>query len=150
VAGFLWRYNISGGRQLIYEFTMADTETLTVGDMLNLQTGEVDLAATNDTLMLGPLVGAKDPDDNVAGQPGRISGTDSTTVVLACVNPDAVLADEDDANARVVGVNLDIAGATGAQGVAAASNNDFFVVKDSAAVEDTMVRVAFGEHYLDP
>ncbi len=149
MAGFLWKYNLSGGRPLIFEFTMASTETLTVGDLLNLQTGEADLAVTNDALLFGPVQGALDPADNVAGSPGQVSGTAATTVILAIVNADAVLGDDADANARVVGVNLDLAGATGAQGVAAAVNNDLFVVKDSAAAEDTIVKVAEGEHMYD-
>ena len=150
MAGFLWKYNLSGGRPLIYEFLSADTETLTVGDMLNVQTGEVDLAASNDNLMLGPLVGASDPDDNIAGAAGTIAAVDSTTQIRTIVNRDAVLGDDSDAAARLAGASLDIAGATGAQGVAAAANADFYVVKPSAAVEDTLVIVAFGEHFLDP
>ena len=149
MAGFIWAYNVSGGRELVYEFVMKDTETLTVGDMLNLETGEVDLAATNDTSMLGPHAGASDPDDNVAGQAGVVSGTDSTTKVRATVNPDAVLT-AIDANARLAGVNLDISGATGAQIYAADANSDFLVVKDSSAVEETLAIVAPGEHYLNP
>ena len=43
--GFEWRYNISGGRPLILTFLMADTETFTRGDMMNVASGEVDLAA---------------------------------------------------------------------------------------------------------
>ncbi len=149
MAGFLHAFNLNGSRPLIWEFTMKDTETLTVGDMLNLESSEVDLAATNDVAMLGPMNGAVNPDDNVSGSPGVVSGTDSTTKVNSYVRPDAVLADQDDANARLVGVNLDISGATGAQGVTGVSNSDFFVVKDSSAVEDTLVKVAEGEHYLD-
>lgn len=147
MAGFIWGYNISGGRPLVYEFLTKDTETLTVGDMLNEESGEVDLAATNDTKMLGPLEGASAPSSNVTGQPGRITAVDSTTYVKAIVNPDAALVVVD-AVARVAGVQLDIAGATGAQTVATDSNHDLFVLKDSAATEDTLVKVAEGEHYL--
>jgi len=149
MAGFIWAYNLSGGRELIFDFIMADTEILTVGDMLNIQTGEVDLAATNDALMLGPMNGAVDPDDNVAGEAGRVSGTDSTTAVRSTVNPDAVLT-APDANARLVGVNIDIAGATGAQVYTGVTNSDFLVIKDSSAVEDTLAIIAPGEHYLNP
>ena len=44
--GFAWRWNVSGGRPLMQSFYMKDTETLTVGDMLNLESGEVDLMVT--------------------------------------------------------------------------------------------------------
>lgn len=149
MAGFIWAYNISGGRELIYEFLMKDTEVLSVGDMLNLESNEVDLAATNDTDMLGPMGGAADPDDNVAGNPGRVSGTTGVTKVRATINPDAVLT-APDANVRLVGAPLDIVGATGAQAYTGNSNTDFFVMKASAATEDTLAIIAFGEHYLRP
>ena len=149
MAGFIWAYNLSGGRELVYEFVMKDTETLTVGDLLNLESGEVDLAIANDTDMLGPMAGASDPDDNVAGEAGRVAGTDSVTKVRATVNSDAVLT-AIDLNARLTGVNLDIAGATGAQAYSGASQNDFLVVKDSSAVEETLAIIAPGEHYLNP
>ncbi len=149
MAGFIWAYNISGGRELVWEFVMKDTEVLTVGDLLNLESGEVDLAANDDTSMLGPFAGAVDPDDNVAGSPGRVSGTNSTTKVRATVNPDAVLIGVD-ANARLAGVNLDLTGATGAQLLTTDSVSDFLVVKDSSAVEETPVIIAPGEHYLNP
>ncbi len=149
MAGFIWAYNISGGRELVYEFVMKDTETLTVGDLLNLESGEVDLAANDDTSMLGPMAGASDPDDNVAGQAGRVSGTNSTTKVRATVNPDAVLI-AIDLNARLAGVNLDLTGATGAQAYTTDSVSDFLVVKDSSAVEETLAIIAPGEHYLNP
>ena len=149
MAGFIWAYNISGGRELVYEFVMKDTETLTVGDLLNLESGEVDLAIANDTDMLGPMAGASDPDDNVAGEAGRVAGTDSVTKVRATVNPDAVLR-EIDLNARLAGVNLDLVGATGAQTYTGASSNSFLVVKDSSAVEETLAIIAPGEHYLNP
>ena len=46
--GYEWRYNISGGRPLILTFLMKDTETLTRGDILNIESGEVALAAPGD------------------------------------------------------------------------------------------------------
>lgn len=149
MAGFIWAYNLSGGRELVYEFVMKTTETLTVGDLLNLESGEADLAVTGNGELLGPMAGASDPDDNVAGQAGRVSGTAGTTKVRATVNPDAVLTGID-LNARVAGVNIDLVGATGAQAYTGISNNDFLVVKDSSAVEETLANIAPGEHYLNP
>ena len=140
-------YNLSGGRPLILEFTMKDTETLTEGDLLNLETGEVDLAATNDTAFVGVLLGAKEPASYSTTNRAQIAGVDSTTEVKAVVNEDAVYGVAD-ANARVAGVNLDITGATGAQTVAAASNNDFLTIVGKSAAEDTLVIIAPGEHYL--
>ncbi len=150
MAGFEWRYNISGGRALLGTFVMKDTETLTKGDLVTLDTGEADLAATNDTTMIGAFMGPADPSDATDGQPGVVAGTDSTTVIKAIVNPDAVYGVADN-NARNAGVNLDIAGATGAQTVAAASNNDVLVVERKRQNSDeTRVMIAPGEHYLNP
>ena len=55
--GFEWRYNVSGGRPLILTFLMKASETLTRGDMLNIESGEVDLAVTSDAAIAGIFVG---------------------------------------------------------------------------------------------
>ena len=147
--GFEWRYNLSGGRPLILTFLMKDTETLTRGDMLNIESGEVDLAATGDVALAGIFVGPENPDDAVDGKPGTVSGTDSTTVVKCLVNPDAVYADGSDSNARLAGATLDISGATGAQTVAASSNTEFVVVeRKRQSSDETRVQIASTSHYL--
>jgi len=147
--GFEWRYNLSGGRPLILTFLMKDTETLTRGDMLNIESGEVDLAATGDVALAGIFVGPENPDDAVDGKPGTVSGTDSTTVVKCLVNPDAVYADGNDTNARLAGATLDISGATGAQTVAASSNTEFVVVeRKRQSSDETRIQIASTSHYL--
>jgi hypothetical protein len=147
--GFEWRYNLSGGRPLILTFLMKDTETLTRGDMLNIESGEVDLAATADVALAGIFVGPENPDDAVDGKPGTVSGTDSTTVVKCLVNPDAVYADGNDTNARLAGATLDISGATGAQTVAASSNTEFVVVeRKRQSSDETRLQIASTSHYL--
>jgi hypothetical protein len=112
-----------------------DTETLTKGDLLNLETGEVDLAATADANLLGVCL------DTAAR-------TDSTTDVYVITDADAVYG-VTDANARVLGATLDISGATGAQAVAASSNKEFVVVAPSTATEETLVRVNIGKHHAN-
>lgn len=147
--GFEWRYNLSGGRPLILTFLMKDTETLTRGDMLNIESGEVDLAATADVAIAGIFVGPENPDDAVDGKPGTVSGTDSTTIVKCLVNPDAVYADGNDTNARLAGATLDISGATGAQTVAASSNTEFVVVeRKRQSSDETRLQIASTSHYL--
>ena len=132
MAGFTFRYRLSGGAPTIQVLKAKDTETLTKGDMLNLETGEVDLGATADTGFLGVCLdtGAR---------------VDSTTDVTFIADSDAVYGVAD-ANARVQGATLDIAGATGAQGVATSSNKEFVVVAPSAATEETLVRFNVGKH----
>lgn len=147
--GFEWRYNVSGGKPLVLTFLMKDSETLTLGDLLNLESGEVDLLATGDTAAVGLFMGPDDPDDAVDRKPGTVAGTDSTTVVRAIVNPDAVYADVDDTNARLPGALLDVSGATGAQAIASASNNEFVVVaRKKQASDPTFVQFTAPTHYL--
>ena len=147
--GFEWRYNVSGGRPLILTFLMKASETLTRGDMLNIESGEVDLAVTSDAAIAGIFVGPENPNDAVDGKPGTLSGTDSTTIVKAIVNPDAVYADANDTNARLAGATLDISGTTGAQTLAASSNTEFVVVeRKRQSSDETRVMICSSAHYL--
>lgn len=152
MAGFNWEYNLSGGRPLILDFVMKDTETLTKGDLLNLESGQVDLAATADTALVGVMLGATDPrnekDSSGVQTSGVVYGTTAVTIVKAVVNPDAVYSTTD-SNARNAGVTLDIAGATGAQGVATSSNTEFVTVARKNQTSDpTLVMIIPAIHYL--
>ena len=145
MAGFEWKYNVSGGRPLVHTLYAKATETLTKGDIMNVETGEVDLAATADTALIGAFQGAENPDDEKNSSGVKTSGvvycTDSTTIVKVIVNPDAVYATAD-SNARQPGATLDISGATGAQGVAASANTEFVVVeRKRATADDTRVLI---------
>lgn len=134
--GFRYRYRLSGGPATILTLTCKDNETLSKGDLANLETGEIDLAATNDTTMVGVILETK-------------VGVDSTTTYKVVSDADAVYGVYD-ANARAIGATLDIAGTTGAMTVAASSNVDLIVVANSTAAEETLVMIAHGEHFLQP
>ena len=56
------------------DFYFKDTETLTKGDVLNLESGEVDLAATNDTAFIGVAA------ETVAEQPQQNPALVSTAM----------------------------------------------------------------------
>lgn len=133
MAGFSFRYRLSGGAPTVQDILFKDTETLTSGDFLNLETGEVDLAATGDTNLVGAAL-------------ETAAGTDSTTRIKVITDDDAVYG-VTDANVRLVGATLDVSGATGAQTVAASSNKEFVVVAESSATEETLVRVNTGKHF---
>lgn len=135
MAGFQFRYRLSHPTPTIQVLKAKDTETLTEGDLLNLESGEVDLAATADTNLLGVCL-------------ATYSAVDSTTDIRVIVDADAVYGVAD-ANARVAGATLDLAGATGAQGVAASSNKEFVVVAPSSATEETLVRINVGKHHAN-
>lgn len=133
MAGFRFAYRLSGGSPTIQTLPFKDTETLTKGDLLNLEAGEVDLAATTDTNLLGVALETK-------------AGTDSVSPMKVITDGDAVYRVRDN-NARKKGDTLDIAGATGAQGVAVSSNKELVVQAPSTANEPTLVRVNVGKHH---
>ena len=135
-AGFRHRFNLYGGPTIIQDLLFQDTETLTKGDIANLETGLVDLAVSGDSVMLGVVQEV-------------ISGTASTTRIRVIVNPDAVYGVYD-ANARLAGATLDISGATGAMTVAATGDADLTVVAESTATEETLVMISHGEHAFLP
>jgi hypothetical protein len=134
--GFRFRYRLSNAPPTIQTLTIKDTETLTKGDLVNLETGEIDLGATNDTNFVGIVLETK-------------AGTDSVTTYKCITDFDAVYGVYDP-NARLVGATLDIAGATGAMTVAASSSVDLLVVANSTAAEETLVMIAHGEHWQQP
>lgn len=133
MAGFTFRYRMSGGAPTIENVISGLTGTLTKGDMVKLASGEVLLADTSGARFLGEVLATG-------------SVVDGVTRVPVIVDADAVYA-VTDANARLKGATLDIAGATGAQGVAASSNKEFVVVADSTATEETLVRWNVGKHH---
>lgn len=133
MAGFHYRYRLSGGAPTIQTLTFKDSETLTRGDLVNLESGEIDLAATGDLDLVGVVLSTK-------------AGTDSTTTIEVITDADAVYG-VTDANARAIGATLDISGATGAQALASSSNKDVQVVANSSATEETLVKIFNDKHW---
>jgi len=131
-AGFRYRGRVSKMPPTIQTLTIKDTETLTKGDLVTLESGEIDLAATDDSTILG--VGL-----NTA------AGTDSTTTYEVIVDADAIYGVYD-ASARVKGATLDISGTTGAMTVTTSSNADVTVYAPSTADDETLVMITHGEH----
>ena len=87
--GFKFRYRLCGAPPTIEDLTFKDTETLSKGDLANLESGEIDLAATADTNLLGAILETQ-------------AGVDSTTKAKVITDADAVYG-VTDANARVKG-----------------------------------------------
>lgn len=133
--GFHFAYRLSGGNPTIQKLIVADT-AFAKGDLVNLESGEVDLGATNDAAFVGAV------------QETKSGMTTSTTTIEVITDRDAVYRVYD-ANARAIGATLDISGATGAMTVAATSNADLIVVADSSADEDTYVMITVGNHWTD-
>lgn len=124
--GFRFRGTRSGEPMHIQDLLFKDAEVLTKGDLVNLESGEVDLLATGDATAVGLVLEV------------GITGVDSTTRIKVAVNGDMILGVYD-AVARLKGVGLDVAGATGAQTVASSSGNEFKVWAESTATEETLL-----------
>ena len=133
-AGFKYQGRLYGGPDLIRTIVFKDTETITEGDMVNLESGTADLGATNDAAFVGAARETK-------------AGTTAVSTIEVYWAPDAIYSVYD-ANARALGATLDLSGATGAQTVAASSSVDFIVVGGLNADERTLVMFAPGEHFL--
>ncbi|MDP2661418.1 MAG: hypothetical protein Q8R28_11890 [Dehalococcoidia bacterium] len=147
--GFVWRYNLSGGRPLILDFIAQDTETFHAGDMINIESGLADLAATGgDSGLAGVFVGPTLPSAAKDGQPGVVEAVTAVTLLKVIVNPDAVYGVFDE-NARLAGAALDITGTTGAQTVGASGDNDVVVVeRKRQSADETRVMLDQAVHYL--
>lgn len=132
-AGFRFRFRECGAPPTIQEIPVAD-ESFVKGDMVNLESGEVDLAASTNTALVGVVLETKS---------GMTTSTDTIHVI---VDEDAVYGVYD-ASARVLGATLDISGTSGAQTVTTSSQKEFVVYAASAADEETLVRFNIGKHY---
>ncbi|MGH2878940.1 MAG: hypothetical protein ACRDK4_04950 [Solirubrobacteraceae bacterium] len=129
--GFSFSYRMSGGAPTIQSLKFHKEETLTVGDIVFENGGGAELAATNGSKYLGPVLETK------AGK--------TTDTIEVIVDSDAVY-EVEDKNARKIGDTLDLTGTTGKQGIAASLHKEFVVVAESSASEPTLVRFNTGKH----
>lgn len=134
--GFRAVGRLSGGGFTKVIVKAKDTETLSHGDIINIESGQADLGATADTALVGPFVGT------------TVAATTAVTDIEVIIDPDVIL-EVDDANARLLGATLDLTGATGAQGVTTSSNKEFIVVKPSPSTGPTRVCFNVGHHLLN-
>lgn len=136
MAGFTFAYRVSGASPTYQTFTFKDTETLSRGDLLNLEGSaaarRVDLGATADSNFVGVACQTK-------------AGTQDVSSMIAITDADAVYSVVDN-NLRQKGDTLDLTGSTGAQGVTTSSNKEFVVVANSTATQPTLVRFNTGKH----
>ncbi len=131
-AGFRIRGRLSGGDIHYQDIVAKDTEVLTKGDIGNIESGTLDLGATADTALVGPVM-------------ETLSCTTGVTKVKVCVDPDVIL-EVYDANARLIGATLDLSGATGAQTLSGNVQHNFIVYETSTATEPTLVIFNQGHH----
>lgn len=135
MAGFRFLYRMNGEDPTVETLPFKNADGIHAGDLVNLEEGKVRLAATADSNLLGAAKQTKD-------------GAGSTTFLQIVTDADAVYAVTDD-HARGTEDSLDLTGTTGVQGVREGPNNDLTVILDSAATEETLVRIATGRHAHD-
>lgn len=130
--GFTFAYTLSGSPPILVDFPLKSSSVITAGNLVNLESGTLDEAATGDTALVGIAVETK-------------TYAAATDVAKCIINPDAVYSIVD-ANARLAGATLDIAsdGST----IASSSNTDLIVVAPSSATEPTLVMIIRTSHYL--
>jgi hypothetical protein len=133
--GFHFRFRLCGQPPTIEEFTFDDTEELHAGDLISVTSGGADLGVYNDTTLVGAAV-------------EYVSGTADVSKIKVITDRDAVYAVHD-ANARTIGTEFDLTGATGAQTLTTDSSHTLKVVKNSTATEPTLVMINAGMHAID-
>jgi hypothetical protein len=134
-AGFRYRGRLCGGPPTIQKFVAASAATYHKGDLVSLSSGEAEIAATDDKTFLG-----------VVNETAVCDGVSTTgTKIEVIVDEDSIFGVYD-ANARLIGANLDVSGTTGAMTVASDTNHDLMVVATSTATEETLVRFSHGAH----
>lgn len=130
--GFQFQGYITGEKTpVIRKYKFQDTETLTKGDAINVESGYADLFATGgDTGLIG-----------VANE--TVSGITLVTEIEVILDFQGMgLWAITDANARNQNAELDITGTTGAQTLSADADSDVMVAFNSTATEPTIVRFA--------
>jgi RNA polymerase primary sigma factor len=128
-AGFQFRYRLEGHEPTVRRFRFKDPEGLAAGDIVQFDGGKVRLAASGDGELLGAAVEKSAPH-----------------YVDVVIDGDAVYAVHD-GEPRDAGATLDLAGLSGAQGVAPSRNAEFEVVAASRARDATLVRIRFDKHH---
>lgn len=131
---FNFVYRLSGGAPTLISLPLAANTVCKNGSFVNLESGYLDEAATNDTALVGISL------ETVTN--GATPGVESAKCII---DPDAVYSIVD-ANARLAGALLDLA--TDGSAIASSSNTDLIVVAPSTADELTLVMIISTSHYL--
>jgi hypothetical protein len=135
--GFEYSHRPNGKAPTVQEFPAKSGQTdLSGGMLVNLESGEIDIAVSNDSALLGVVLGPSDPDED-------ITALSAGAMVEVITDPDAVYR-VTDANARVAGASLDIA--AGALAVTTDSNHDLRVVATSTSAQPTHVQISQANH----
>lgn len=135
MTGFQFRHRLNGGAATVVSFPRRSGIGLMRGDMLVVADGGVQPGTADAIALLGAAI-------DVATSSG-----DGGAVVQVIVDGDALYAVHDP-HARKAGERLELAGASGEQGVTAAPQGQLVVVANSAATQDTVVRIGPDRHHV--
>jgi uncharacterized protein YbcI len=133
VTGFQFRYRINGGVATIRSLPRGTGAGLARGDMLIVANGGVEAGAADATGLLGAVIDA--------------GGGEPSMLVKVVTDADAIYAVQDPF-ARRAGELLELAGASGGQGVKEGPHAQLVVVANSAATEETLVRIEPQRHHV--
>jgi RNA polymerase sigma factor (sigma-70 family) len=128
--GFAYCYRLTGAAPTVRRFLRAEAPGIAGGDLVTLVSGSAVLAATGDATLLGAALALE-------------VGADYLEVVA---DEDAVYA-VPDPHRRSAGDLLDLVGRSGEQECAEPANEEFEVVVDSTAADETLLRIKLGKHY---
>jgi hypothetical protein len=120
-------YTLHGGDAHKLTLAIKSGAAVVAGTLVNIESGEADVAATNDTALAGVC-----------------TGVDSVTGLAAVVVDPAAVYRVEDASARAVGATLDIG--SGGRTVASSSNIDLVVAGKSPAGAPTLVKISSANH----
>lgn len=132
MAGIRCVGSLGGGNPRIGGFTVVNTDTISVGEMVILTSNEAASGTAGAPAFIG--VALETVDNTADGESVR-----------CILDPYAIYA-YFDGTAHAAGATLDLA--SGGQALATSSAGDFTVIVDNAATEDTKFIVTPGNHYL--
>lgn len=135
LTGFQFRHRLNGGAATVRSYPRGSGIRLMRGDMLVVVAGGGVEPGTADAIaLLGAAIDA------------GASGGEGDATVEVIVDGDAVYAVHDP-HARRAGEKLELAGASGGQGVVAGPRAQLVVVANSAATQETLVRIEPDRHH---
>jgi RNA polymerase primary sigma factor len=129
LSGFAFCYRLTGAAPTIRRYPRLHAPGIVGGDLVTLASGSAALAATGDGALLGAALAFE-------------AGAEYIEVIA---DDDAVYAVEDP-HRRSAGDRLDVTGSSGVQGCVEGPSEDFEVVVDSTAAEETLLRITVGRH----
>jgi uncharacterized protein YbcI len=133
--GFEFRYRLGGGAPTVETLPFKTKRSVTAGDMVSLDAGEIALAASGDEALLGVALEAS----TATAERGKLKVITDADAVYAVIN----------GHSRARNGTVDLTGVAGGQGIGDGPNGDLAVVVESDDEDETLVRISVGKHWGD-